>query len=216
MRVLVSTFGPDDADRVLQAMRQFPYGKLVLIGDDRVRESDAFTRINNLEEMAGHSIDFETVDQDDFMALVDGVAEILSKLGDSGKNNVVLNISGGSKLLGDAALLAAFRIGVETFHIDNRITRLPILRGATAMDRFTPSQVRLIEMIGQQSLAFDDLIADMLPSSRQSAERVVREVRRQGMLVSEVRDGKVRLSLSPTGLEVLRAIRLITRARESD
>ena len=211
MRVLVSTFGPEDADRVLQAMRQLPYDKLVLVGDDRVLESDAFTRINDLEEMAGHTIDFETVDQDDFMALVDGVSEILSRYGDSGKNHVVLNISGGAKLLGDAALLAAFRVGVETFHIDDRITKLPILRGATARDRFTPSQVRLIEMIGEQNPALGDLITGMAPSSRQSAERVVRELRKQEMLISEVRDSKVHLHLSPTGLEVLRAVRLTTK-----
>jgi len=211
VRVLVSTFGPEDADRVLQAMRQLPYDKLVLAGDDRVLESDAFTRINDLEEMAGHTIDFETVDQDDFMALVDGVSEILSRYGDSGKNHVVLNISGGAKLLGDAALLAAFRVGVETFHIDDRITKLPILRGATARDRFTPSQVRLIEMIGEQNPALGDLITGMAPSSRQSAERVVRELRKQEMLISEVRDSKVHLHLSPTGLEVLRAVRLTTK-----
>jgi len=211
VRVLISTFGPEDADRVLQAMRQLPYDKLVLAGDDRVLESDAFARINDLEEMAGHTIDFESVDQDDFMALVDGVSEILSRHGDSGKNHVVLNISGGSKLLGDAALLAAFRVGVETFHIDERITKLPILRGATASDRFTPSQVRLIEMIGEQNPALGDLITGMGPSSRQSGERVVRELRKQGLLIPEVRDSKVHLSLSPTGLEVLRAVRLTTR-----
>jgi hypothetical protein len=211
VRVLISTFGPEDADRVLEAMRQLPYDKLVLAGDDRVLESDAFTRINDLEEMAGHTIDFETVDQDDFMALVDGVSEILSRYGDNGKNHVVLNISGGSKLLGDAALLAAFRVGVETFHIDDRVTKLPILRGATARDRFTPSQVKLIELIGDQNPALGDLITGMGPSSRQSAERVVRELRKQGMLISEVRDGMVHLSLSPTGLEVLRAVRLTTR-----
>jgi hypothetical protein len=211
VRVLISTFGPEDADRVLEAMRQLPYDKLVLAGDDRVLESDAFTRINDLEEMAGHTVDFETVDQDDFMALVDGVSEILSRYGDNGKNHVVLNISGGSKLLGDAALLAAFRVGVETFHIDDRVTKLPILRGATARDRFTPSQVKLIELIGDQNPALGDLITGMGPSSRQSAERVVRELRKQGMLISEVRDGMVHLSLSPTGLEVLRAVRLTTR-----
>ncbi|MCX6657964.1 MAG: hypothetical protein NTY62_04665, partial [Euryarchaeota archaeon] len=119
--------------------------------------------------------------------------------------------SGGSKLLGDAALLAAFRVGVETFHIDDRITKLPILRGATARDRFTPSQIRLIEMIGEQNPTLGDLITGLGPSSRQSAERVIRELRKQGMLISEVRDSKVRLSLSPTGLEVLRAVRLTTR-----
>ena len=214
MKVLISTFGPEDSDRVLQAMRQLPYDKLVLVGDDGVRESDAFTRINSLEEMAGHTIDFETVDQDDFMALVDGVSEILSRHGGSGKNHVVLNISGGSKLLGDAALLAAFRVGVETFHIDDRITKLPIIRGATARDRFTSSQVRLIELIGEQSSALSDLITGMGPSNKQSAERVIRELRKQGMLISDMRDDRVHLSLSPTGLEVLRAVRLTVKDRK--
>jgi hypothetical protein len=214
VRTLISTFGPEDADRILQAMRHLPYDRLVLVGDDSVAESDSFTGIKNLEEMAGHTIDFETVNQDDFMALVDGISEILSRHGNSGKDHVVLNISGGSKLLGDAALLAAFRVGVETFHIDDRIIKLPILRGATARDRFTPSQVRLIEMIGEKNPAFGDLITGMAPSSRQSAERVVRELRKQGMLVPEVRDSKVRLSLSPTGLEVLRAVRLTAKNKK--
>jgi hypothetical protein len=69
----------------------------------------------------------------------------------------------------------------------------------------------LIELIGDQNPALGDLITGMGPSSRQSAERVVRELRKQGMLISEVRDGKVHLSLSPTGLEVLRAVHLTTR-----
>lgn len=211
MRALISTFGPEDADRILQAMRHFPYDKLILIGEEISQESEAYARISNLEEMTGHTINFVTVDQNDFMALVDGVSEVLSRQRDIGKNQVVLNISGGSKLLGDAALLAAFRLGVETFHIDERITKLPILRGASARDRFTPSQVRMIEMIAEQDPTLGDIIAGMVPSSRQSTERVVRELRSQGMLISALHDGKVHLSLSPTGLEVLRAIRLTTK-----
>jgi hypothetical protein len=66
-------------------------------------------------------------------------------------------------------------------------------------------------MIGEQNPVLGDLITGMVPSSRQSTERGVRELRNQGMLISEVRDGKVHLSLSPTGLEVLRAVRLTTR-----
>ncbi len=214
MRVLISTFGPGDADRVLQAMRQLPYDRLVLLGDDRALGSDDFTSINDLEEMAGHTSDFEAVDQGDFLALVDGVSEIISRHGGSGKNHVLLNISGGSKLLGDAALLAAFRVGVETYHIDDRTTKLPVIRGATARDRFTSSQVRLIGLIGERSSALSDLIAGMRPSSRQSAERVVRELRKQGMLISEVRDGRVHLSLTTTGLEVLRAVRMTSKEKK--
>jgi hypothetical protein len=216
VRILVSTFGPEDAERVLQAMRQLPYDKLVLIGQEGIQGCEAFQRIMNLEDMAGHAVDAETVDEDDFMALVDGVSEILLRHANGGRNPVTLNISGGSKLLGDAALLAAFRFGLEAFHFDGRITKLPILQGATAKDRFTASQTRLINVIGERNLVLDDLIVKMKPASKQSTERVIRELRKQNLLKPEVRRRKVRLSLSPSGLEVFRAIRLTATNKRPD
>lgn len=209
MRVLVSTFGPGDTDKVIQAMRALPYDRLVLVGASGTEESKGFERLRSLEEMSGHVTEVEVVDEDQFLVLVDRISEILSKhaSGDRGKNTVRLNISGGSKLLGDAALLAAFRLGIETYHCEGKLVRLPILSGATAADRFTGPQIRMITRIGESAMTLDELIAALEPSSKQATERVIRELRRQGLLRSEARSGKVIVSLSDTGREVLRAIR---------
>ncbi len=212
MKVLLSTFGPDDFDRVVQAMKQLPYEQLVLIGPEDASESVTFSRISELELMAGHEVVSETVRDDGFMATVEAVSEIVRRHArdEKGKaNELLLNISGGPKLLGDAALFAAFRSGVEAYHCDGRLTKLPVLRGLTAKDRFTPSQVRFIGLIDVPSMSFDKLVDAISPGNRQPVERVMRELRKSGLIETEVKDGKIVITLSDSGEEVARAIKAL-------
>lgn len=210
MKVLLSTFGPDDFDKVVQAMKQLPYEQLVLIGPENANESATFSRISELELMAGHEVVSETVRDDGFMATVEAVSEIVRRYARDEKgraNELLLNISGGPKLLGDAALFAAFRSGVEAYHCDGRLTKLPVLRGLTARDRFTPSQIRFIGLIDRPSTPFDRLVDAISPGNRQPAERVMRELRKSGLIETEVKDGKIVITLSDSGEEVARAIK---------
>ena len=206
MRYLVSTFRQGDYERVLQAMRSLPYERLVLIGYEDMIESGDLKAISQLEEISGNQIETELLDGTDFMGTVNEIADTLSARmrphGPGPMPSVILNISGGTKLLGDAALLAAFRIGVETYHVDKRVTRLPVIRGATALDRFTQGQIRMIEAIGTSSLTFDELMERMQPVSRQAAERVIRELKREDLIESGVENGKVSVRLSRSALEV--------------
>ena len=211
MRVLISTFGPDDADLVVQAMRALPYDQLVLVGEPGFGGSKGFQTIQRLEAMSGHEIAAEELDGDDFLGLVDSVSEVLERHAQRAKNTIILNISGGTKLIGDAAILAAFRLGVETYHCDSRVVRLPVLKGATAKDRFTGHQLQMVRNLGEDALTLDDLISRMKPASKQAAERVLRELRSQGLLQTDVKPGKVLISLSRTGVEVLRALRATER-----
>jgi len=215
LRVLVSTFKQGDLDKVLQAMRSLSYDRLALIGMPGIKECEDLRRIKHLEEMAGHHVEISVTEDGDFISIVSQVADALAKRmnGRHGRERdvVILNISGGSKLLGDAALLAAFELGLEAYHVNGKVTRLPIVRGATARDRFSKNQRRMVEGIGRGSVTLDGLAKTMEPMSRQGVDRVIRELKAQGLIGSRGESGKVLLWLTPPGLEVLRALRL-TRA----
>ena len=210
MKVLISTFGRDDFEKVVQAMRRLPYERLVLVGGSEAAESMALARIRELEELSGHEVTDETVPESGFMEIVDEMSEILerhSRDARGRRNDIILNISGGDKLLGDAALFAAFRLGVETYHCDERLTKLPVLKGLTAKDRFTPSQIRFIKGMNGPSVPFDRLVESISPGNRQPVERVMRELRKAGLIETEVMSGKIIIALSESGAEVARAIR---------
>lgn len=214
MRTLVSTCGQDDAEKVLLAMRTVPYDRLVLIGEDGYQASEGVGTIRRLEESSGHELGCETVGDSGLLEMVDEISEVLSASArhpdDGSGAKVVLNISGGSKLLGDAALLAAFRLGVETIHCDSKAVRLPVLRGATTKNMYTPLQIRFLECVEDRP-PLEVAVARMQPTGKQGAERVLRELRKVGLVRSEVVGKKVFVGLSAEGAEVMRAVRMSAR-----
>jgi DNA-binding transcriptional ArsR family regulator len=210
VRVLISTFGGDDYAKVLSAMKSLPYEKLVLVGEASAEDTEGFHKLMHMEEMSGHCLDFKPVDTSGFMETVEEICDVLircSKDPESGYPNLVaLNISGGSKLLGDAALFSAFRLGIEAYHCDERVTKLPVLNGAIAVDRFTVSQVKFIMSIKEDGMLFDELLQALQPAGRQAAERILRTLRKEGLVKAELRSGKVHVALSAEGREVARTI----------
>ena len=172
-------------------------------------------RIRKLEGLSGHTVDIRTVEADGFMPMVDSISEELSALSfdklKGSRNEILLNISGGSKIMGDAALLAAFRLGIEAYHCDEVVIKLPVLKGATAKDRFTELQVRLMGILADEEMPLGEVIKSMQPNNKASAERTIRELKKQGLLKSRAKDGKVLLTLSIEGREVARATRFSRR-----
>jgi len=212
VKVLITTFGQKDFEKVVHAMRQLPYERLVLLGKPDAIESAACARIKQLEEVSGYAVTSDSIPDGGFMDIVDEISESLerhSKDDEGRRNEVTLNISGGDKLLGDAALFAAFRLGIEAYHCDERLTKLPVLRGLTAKDRFTPSQIRFLKCIRGSSTTFDDLVDKISPGKRQPVERVMRELRKAGLIETHVQSGKIIISPSESGLEVVRAINAV-------
>ena len=213
MKILISTFGGSDYTKVISAMRSLPYERLVLVGDPSVEGSDGLNLLKRLEEASGHDLEFEPIDTSDFMEAVDETSDVLANHAKDritgAPNQVVLNISGGSKILGDAALFSAFRLGVEAFHCDERITRLPVLRGATVFDRFTSSQTKYLMSIEDGGMLFEVLLEALQPSSRQAVERTTRLLVKEGLIETGLRFGKVHVSLSAEGREVVHSLRMI-------
>jgi len=211
VKILISTCGEGDFDKVMEAMRRLPYEQLVLVGAEDLSESESLSKIRAFEEMSGHDVEAEVVDAEGFMDLVDQVSSVLEKHMKPAKtgerNKIILNISGGSKLLGDAALFAAFRMGISACHCDRRMTVLPVVSGATATDRFTPAQTKFIKVLDRSYLPLDDILTRMGSQSRQAAERVIRELRKLDLLRTDVRDGRIHIALSDAGAEVSRALK---------
>jgi hypothetical protein len=211
MKILVCTFGEGDHMKALDAMRRLPYERLVLVGEPGLADTDSLARIRTFEELSGHDVETEIIYGDGFMDEVDQISEVLEKHSmdpSSGeRNSVILNISGGRKLLGDAALFAAFRLGVRACHCDGRMTMLPVVNGATATDRFTPAQSKFLMALGADFRPLDEMVSDETAPSRQAAERVIRQLRKLDLLKTVVKGGKIHVALSDAGLEVSHALR---------
>lgn len=213
MRTLVSTFGDGDLERVLLAMRSLPYDRLVLIGGPRKDEPEGLAELRRLESMTGNDVSFERVDSPDFMGLVEEISELISRVAglNGGLSDVVLNISGGTKLMADAALFAAFRLGVPTYHVTEKVVRLPVMRGVTARNRFTPLQSLFISSLeGPRTIA--DMVRALPPHSKQSLERVMRELRNMGLVHAMLENAQVLVSLTADGHEVRRALAASARS----
>lgn len=215
MKILTSTFRDGDDEKILLAMRSLPYDRLVLFGHDDA-EGPSLEKFRRLERLSGHEAGFREIGTASFMEMVDSISEELADLGSDketgSRNEVTLNISGGSKIMGDAALLAAFRLGVEAYHCDRVVIKLPVLRGATAKDRFTGLQVRLLDIMADREKPLAEVIRAMQPNSKASSERTIRELRRLRLIKVRSEGGQVHLGLSSEGLEVARAVRF-ARAR---
>ncbi|MCK4367084.1 MAG: hypothetical protein KAW84_03970, partial [Thermoplasmata archaeon] len=113
------------------------------------------------------------------------------------ENGVVLNISGGTVILADAALLAGYHNGVEIYHVDEKVTKLPVIKGMKVSDRFTERQTLLI-----RALEADDTIprlANRLKSTGMDEQAVRREIRmlsNEGVIGQRLEKGLIRLAFN--------------------
>lgn len=207
MRVLVSTFGDGDLDKVLLAMRSLPYDRLVLIGEACDEEPEGLQELRRLESMTGNEVRFEQVDTAGFMELVEDISGLIDDVARSngGLKDIVLNISGGTKLMADAALFAAFRLGIPTYHVTERVVRLPVMKGVTARNRFTQLQSSFISSL-EGPMRIVDLVQALPPHNKQSLERVMRELKRMGLVCPRLEDSQVVVSLTADGHEVRKAL----------
>lgn len=207
MTILVATYGEGDEDNILLAMRRLPYSRLVLVGTAEEREPAGLEELRTLESVAGHELVFERVSSQDFMEMVDDISEIMSELQKSDRHDgeLAISIGGGPKLVADAALFAAFRMGVPAFHVSDRVVRLPVMKGVTARSRFTNLQSRFIESLDRPQ-TLDGMEESLQPQSRQSVERIMRDLKKMGLVSARLDSGIVILSLTDEGEEVRRVL----------
>lgn len=140
-RALVATFGFDER-RVLPALRLLAYDELVLLtGRDSTR-ADGYARLKALEP----SLRTVLVDPFDLGDCLDRTVSTLRDLANAGRA-VRLSVTGGTKILSAAALLAAFQEGVEAWFCDPEPVRLPVLRGVRIVESVSPAARDLAEAL---------------------------------------------------------------------
>ncbi len=113
LRVLLTTFGFDEG-KIIATMRMLAYDKLVVITGQDSLQKKGYNRLLEIESSAPNSMETIVVDVFDFMDCFWKVDETIAKY-DLPGNEVILNISGGTKVLSDAALLAGFQNGIKNF-----------------------------------------------------------------------------------------------------
>lgn len=126
----IATFGPDNQQGIVSALRSFPAHKLALLcyaSDGQAAKEFA----NRIESALNIPIKIHLVDRN--AAIRDTIKKVTEIL-DIDTNNfqqVLMNISSGSKLLACAALSSAFISGITAFGMDDEsgaLSPMPILK----------------------------------------------------------------------------------------
>ncbi len=195
MKVLISTYGFDER-KVVAAMSKLAYDKLLLVAGDDVLETQGYLRLKKMESLGPSKMETVTVDVHDFRDCLDKVNRAIRKWNVE-ENKVVLNISGGTVILADAALLAGYHNGVEIYHVDEKVTKLPVIKGMKVSDRFTERQALLIK-----ALEADDTIpklAERLKNTgidEQAVRREIRMLSNKGVIGQRLEKGQIRLGFN--------------------
>jgi len=221
MRTLITTFGPDP-ENTLAAMRAISYERLALVLSEDDLNTQAQKIIRKIEEDSRGEIDNIFVDQYDlkdcFRRIVDYVLRILSiEHGDAHEAaSLCINISGGSKIMGDAALIAAIHTGVRAFHCEkDKIIKFPVIEGVTLKDRLSDSQLAILKEIG----AFDSLedISRKMGSrlTDETIKKSLRKLKKMGIVKTQIREGGIFAELTESGIFILETINRLERGRSS-
>ncbi|MFQ6106137.1 MAG: DUF6293 family protein [Thermoplasmata archaeon] len=195
MKILISTYGFDER-KVIAAMSWLSYDKLVLVAGSDVLETQSYLGLKRIEGYGPNRMDTIVVDVHDFRDCLNKVNAAIRKWNVEG-NQVMLNISGGTVILADAALLAGFHNGIETYHVDDKVTKLPVIRGMRVSDMFTEHQAQLL-----RALEADDTIqglAEKLHDTGMDERAIRREIlalSSSGVIRQRLEKGQIRLDFN--------------------
>lgn len=193
-RVLLTTFGFDEG-KIIAMMRMLAYDKLVVITGKESLQKKGYKRLLDIESHSPHSMETITVDVFDFMDCFRKVDETIVRY-NVPPNEVILNISGGTKVLSDAALFAGFQNGIRTFHCEEEPIEMPVILEFKIKERFTPVQREVLKAIDgpvENKRLEARLTRAGFPLS--SVRKAVRELKKLNILGVEVAKNKISLFL---------------------
>lgn len=194
MRVLYSTFGFDKA-KVTRAMRALGHDRLVLITSEDNTFRDDFSEIERVCDIASTPMEVLVVDKFDLLQAFQKIADSIESR-KKAREEVVVNVSGGTGLLSSAAMLAAFQTGVEAYHVDDRVVRLPVLRLPGMGERLDPRQVDVLLRLREGMRLGPD--GRYMDGKERLDVGVLLELKNLGLLRTSVRKG-IEISLTDLG-----------------
>ncbi|HKZ23724.1 MAG TPA: DUF6293 family protein [Thermoplasmata archaeon] len=195
-RILISTFGYDEG-KVLRALRWLSYDRLVLLaGSDSLRKP-GFRKLRDAERAAGGEVEVVRVDPFDFRSCFEGACGAIER-NRRAENEVRVNVSGGTKVLADAALLAAYQEGVEVWHCEDKPLRLPVLRGVRFVDSFSEAERAALRSLGGPTPVgklVEQLRAEGMREA--SVNRALVSLRQRGLVRMTIQRGSAVVSIEP-------------------
>lgn len=176
-RTLIATMGFDER-HVLPSLRLMPYDRLVIAAGRDTFRSAGFRRLKAIEP----TLRSVTVDPFDLLSSLHTLRRAI--LAATRDGPVRISVSGGTKILASAAILAAFQEGIEAWYCDTEPVRLPVLRGLRLSEAF-PSSERLAARLIRGPVALDRLVRTMTSRgvSRRTALGAVRALASKGLVV---------------------------------
>ena len=206
MRVLVCTFGYS-AEKIVAALKHLPAQKLVLVTSEENELRPEYVELVELMNSLGQDMEVRHVDKFDFLDGLQKVTELLLELKAKG-HEIMLNISGGVPLLSDAALLAAFHVGVPTYYVDKVAVRLPVLNDVKMKPLLNKEESTALLQIGKGIDFHEVNVGDGAWSV--SAQNALMSLKKLGFLRTE----GVTCGLTPQGEATAEWIRRSERLSE--
>lgn len=189
-RVLLSTFGFDER-KVFRAFRAVPHDVLGLVLSSESRRSPGYRR---MVDLVGPPKEF-LVQPFDFLQCFETACEAIDSFRGA---EVTVNVSGGTKIMADAAVLASFARGAVAVHVLEEVVRLPFLRGVGLEEAFSRDDLAVLRAI-RRSVRVDDLVESLtgegLGDSR--ARGSIRRLYELGILDLRVSKGRAYVAWAP-------------------
>src|SRR2546427_7942981 len=123
-----------DERHVLPSLRLMPYDRLVLVAGRDTFRSAGFRRLKVLEP----GLQTVRVDPFDLTGALESIRGTIRRA--TGDGSVRISASGGTKILTNSAILAAFQEGGDAWYCDPVPVRLPPLRCVTLAAASSPSE----------------------------------------------------------------------------
>ena len=190
-RTLIATMGFDER-HVLPSLRLMPYDRLVLVAGRETFRSAGFRRLKVLEP------GLRTVRVDPF-DLTDALESIRGTIRRAvGDGPVRISASGGTKILTNAAILAAFQEGIEAWYCDPDPVRLPVLRGVSLAAAFSPAEGAVAHAL-HDPIGHDRLVTAVAARgfARRTVLGAIRSLAAKGLVELDRDDGTVLVRPSP-------------------
>src|SRR6058998_4394326 len=181
-----------DERHVLPSLRLLPYDRLVLVaGRDTVR-SAGVRRLRALEP----ALRVVRVDPFNLMGALESIRGTIRAAATDG--SVRISASGGTKILTNAAILAAFQEGVEAWYCDPDPVRLPVLRGVSLAAAFSPAE-GAIALALHGPIRYDRLVAAVAARgfARRTVLGAIRSLAAKGLVELDRDGGTVLVRPSP-------------------
>ena len=181
-----------DERHVLPSLRLMPYDRLILVAGRETFRSAGFRRLKALEP----ELRTVRVDPFDLMDALESIRETVR--GAAAEGPVRISASGGTKILTNAAILAAFQEGVETWYCDPEPVRLPVLCGVRIGAAFSAAE-RAIARALHSPIRHDRLLAVIRDQgfARRTVLGAVHSLAAKGLIELEGEAGGVLVRPSP-------------------